>query len=1057
MFILHTSNKAENLLAHLVKVIETQPLHSIFESETFLIQSQGMERWLSQQLAGHFGVWGNYKFLFPTRFFGSLAQTLDNSVSDESFERDRMVWLFFSLLSDLEDDDCKPLRHYLSGENKALKHFQLAHQLARVFDQYQILRPDMLAAWEQGNVVTGSDSEGWQKILWNKLIERVGNRHRGSLWLELIERLNVSSKESFTENLPERVSVFGLNTMPPLFLDFLHGLSRHVQVHFFMLNPTQTYWADLETKRQITRRNLKKTGQQQTEAIFQAGHPLLASLGQQGREFQEMLLERDMFNLEFDSFDAEEARVLSNLSHLQKSLLTNHLEEKSLETDASISFHACHSRMREVEVIKDQLLQTLECDPSLELREVVVMAPDIQVYAPFISAVFSDIGYAIADRSLRAGNGILDAFVGFLRLSQSRFGWQAVIDLLEKPVIYPNFGLSETDLGYIRHWIHETGIRWGRSAEHRQQLGLPALDPNTWRAGIDRLFMGYAVGDEQDFVAGVLPYAEIEGSTAQALGGLSEFIEFLFDASTELIRPKSLKTWAEKLNHYADKLYSKNLESEPDRQVLNELLLELAEVFEGIHSGDDVALEVIIAWLESTLSERKSSQGFLRGQLTFCSMLPMRSIPFKVIALLGMNEGEFPKIDRSPTFDLLDRSFRKGDRSRRADDRYQFLEILLAAREKLLMTYVGQSIHQNNSIPPSVVISELLEILEGTFGLCNLVHKHPLQPFSSRYFDGHGALFSYSQSHCDTATALATSKPERQAWWFGELKPENNETIDLADLFEFFRNPHKYFVQRILQLRLSGMEGIVEEREPFVVEGLERYTVDQEWIAEQLRSQDSSLSVEKLQAQGHWISGTPGQLLFEKKRGELDVFIEQVKRKTVGSSLPDQAIDIRIGNYRLIGKLSNLYEQGSLLYRYAGLKGKDFLRTWLHHLIVNRVTPQSTCLLSKDDDLLFQSELGQGDDLLALIGIYLEGQKSPSVLFVESALAYVKQACKANARKSAIEVAREKLIMDIAKGYEVEMSLLFKNVEDPGVLLDDVFEQYCVNRLKPVWEAAHEH
>lgn len=1056
MFILHTSNKAENLLAHLIKVIDTQLLRSPFESETFLIQSQGMERWLSQQLAAHFGVWGNYKFLFPSRFFGSLAQTLDNSLSDECFERDRMVWLFFSLLSDLEGDDCEPLRHYLSGENKALKHFQLAQQLTRVFDQYQMLRPDILAAWEQGNIVTSADSEGWQKILWNKLIERVGNYHRGSVWLGLIEKLNLSSEVSLTENLPERVSVFGLNTMPPLFLDFLHGLSRHVQVHFFMLNPTQTYWADLETKRQIVKRNLKKTVQQQTEAIFPTGHPLLASLGQQGREFQEMLLERDMFNLEFDSFDVEEVGVLSNLGHLRRSLLFNHLEEKSLDADASISVHACHSRMREVEVVKDQLLQTLECDPDLELRDIVVMAPDIQVYAPFISAVFSDIEHAIADRSLRASNGILDAFVGFLRFSQSRFGWQAVIDLLENPVVFPKFGLSETDLGYIRHWVHQTGIRWGRSAEHKQQLGLPALDPNTWRAGIDRLFMGYAVGDEQDFVEGILPYAEIEGTNAQALGGLSEFIQLLFDASVELTQPKSLKTWAERLDQYADKLFSETSASESARQVLNELLSELANVFEGFHRGD-VALEVIVAWLESTLSERKSSQGFLRGQLTFCSMLPMRSIPFKVIALLGMNEGEFPKTDRSPTFDLLGRNFRKGDRSRRADDRYQFLEILLAAREKLIMTYVGQSVHQNNSIPPSVVVSELLEILEETFGLCNLVHKHPLQPFSSRYFDSHGALFSYSQSHCDTATALAAPERGIQAWWTGGVLAENNETIDLADLFEFFRNPHKYFVQRILQLRLGGMQEIVEEREPFVVKGLEGYDIDQEWISGQLGGQYGALSVEKLQAQGHWISGTPGQLLFESKRRELDIFIEQVNQKALGSPLPGQTIDIRVGNYRLIGKLSNLYERGSLLYRYARLKGKDFLRAWLHHLIINRVNPQSTCLLSKDDDLLFQCEPGRSDDLLDLIEIYLEGQRSPSGLFVESALAYVKQACNSRARKSAIEVAREKLIMDIAKSYEAEMSLLFKHEEDPGTLLGDGFETFCKNRLQPVWEAAHEH
>jgi len=1056
MFVLHSSNKAENLLSHLTKVIEAQPLRSAFESETFLIQSQGMERWLSQQLANHFGVWGNYQFLFPTRFFGSLAQTLDKQLSSEYFERDRMVWLFLSLFDDLDYGECKPLRNYISGSNKALKSFQLAQRLAQVFDQYQILRLEMLAAWEKEIIVTDVESECWQSFLWKKLVERIGNIHRGSLMQKAIEKLIHSPAGSLTDRLPERVSVFGLNTMPPLFLDFLTGLANHIQVHFYMLNPTQAYWTDIETKRQIAIRNFQTSNQREIEPIFQTGHPLLASLGQQGREFQEMLLERGTFNLEFDSFETDESEVMSNLGHLQNSLLSNRLEEKTLTIDGSVSIHSCHSRMREVEIIKDQLLETLECDFHMELRDIVVMAPDIQVYAPFISAVFRDIDHTIADRSLRANNGILDAFIHFLRLSQSRFGWQLVIDLLEKPEVHPTFGLSETDLEQIRNWIQQTGIRWGRSSEHKNQLGLPALDQNTWQLGIDRLFMGYAVGDEEDFVDHVLPFTGIEGSAAQALGGLSEYMQFLFEASATLSRPKPLKSWAVTLFQYADKLFGEKLDNEPDRQVLNELLSEITGTIEEIHTTD-VTLEVIVAWLESTLSERKSSKGFLRGQLTFCSMLPMRSIPFKVIALLGMNEGEFPKIDRCPTFDLLDRFYQKGDRSRRADDRYQFLEVLLAARKKLIITYIGQSIQQNISIPPSVVVSELLEIFATSFSLFDLVIEHPLQPFSSRYFDGHSKLFSYSTPHCDTAKALAKTGQEQLPWWHGEIQPQANEIIDLSDLFEFFRHPHKYFAKHILQLRLNGIEKAIEEREPFILERLDEYNIDQEWIVGQLGSQNHYLSVEKLQAQGRWISGTPGQLLFEKKRCKLDAFIKRVIQKSMGSQLPDQTIDIQIGNHRLVGKLTNLFQHGSMIYRYATLKGRDFFKAWLHHLIINRVIPQITCLLSKDDDLLFEPNLGQEDDLHNLIEIYLQGQKSPSILFPESTLAYINHTIQSTTQKTAIDIAREKLILSINNGYEAEMSLLYRHVEDPGSLLDEKFENYCKNRLKPVWEAVHKH
>ncbi|MCK9398056.1 MAG: exodeoxyribonuclease V subunit gamma [Methylobacter sp.] len=1068
MFILHSSNKTENLVAHLTAVIENAPLASPFAKEVFLIQSQGMERWLSQQLASRFKVWGNYEFLFPGKFFSSLAQQVDSRLSDAAFERNLMLWRIEALLRRLDGEVFLPLTQYLSGENIALKRYQLAQQLAQIFDQYQMMRPDMLAAWQKGQLVYQTATERWQQVLWLQITEQTGNKHRGSLWLDVIAKLNAAEEGAFSRQLPERISVFGLNTMPPLFLSYLDGLSKHCQLHLFLLNPAQEFWADLAGKKQ-----------RMNDEDF-SGNPLLSTLGQQGREFQEMLLEQAQFDFEPESFEPSEA--LTNLQRLQNAILNNRQDGQVLQRDDSISIHACHSRMREVEVLKNQLLQTLENDPELELRDIVVMAPDIQVYEPFISAVFDDIQHAIADRSLRLSNNALDAFIRFLDLSQSRFGWQSVLDLLEQPVVHPGFGLSEVDLELIKHWVQDTHVRWGKSAQHKQELGLPELSENTWQAMLDRLLMGYAVGSDQDFIADVLPYRDIEGSSAQALGGLCDFMQLLFKAGKELKQAKPLKSWSAQLYYYADQLLAA---AEPvERRQLNELLAELSAELAAVHN-DEVELQVIISWLEGMVAERKSSNGFLRGQLTFCSMLPMRSIPFKVIALLGMNDGEFPKIDRPPTFDLLAQNFRKGDRSHRADDRYQFLEILLSARQQLIMTYIGQSISHNDAIPPSVVISELLEVLqcgakkpspegEGVHDpkptilqrqgdSIDLITRHPLQPFSLRYFDGVADLFSFSETDCETAKALS-GRGDRPSglvdlWWQGAIPEDAAETevIELSELFSFFRHPQRYFMQRQMDLRFSGMEADAEEREPFSVAKLEGYAIYHEWIHEALNGKQPS--VKKLQAQGRWLAGVPGELEFDHQQQMINEFVQRIKEKDLGAPLDDLPIDITIGQYRLVGKLGNLYRHGSLIYRYAALKGKDFICALLHHLIINEVQPQPAFLLSTDEDLSLLPEHCRPEQLCAWIEIYRQGRKQPDAFFVEPALAYIKQAHKlqtsSRASKSALDAAIEQLSRAVEQPYEPELRRLYGNVADLGLVLGESFELQCQSLLQPVWDATH--
>ena len=1031
MFILHSSNKTENLVEHLAIVLKSANLSSPLAEELFLIQSQGMERWLSQQLAEHFKVWGNFSYQTPGKFFSKLTGVLHPDGAGADFDRHLLFWRIEAQLHEIGVADFLPLQNYLSGENVELKRYQLAQQIARIFDQYQMLRPDILDAWRQGRMLYQTSAERWQFCLWRRLTAEIGTQHRGELWRQTMLRLEQAAPDELAAYLPERLSVFGVNSMPPLLLAYLQALSRHCDIHLFLLNPVQGYWVDLPGKRLLV---------QLTEFD---GHPLLVGLGQQGREFQQLLLEQVEFAFEPSSFEAQAASNV--LQQLQNDILANQISQTNLVGDGSISIHACHSRLREVQVLKNQLLATLEKHPQLELRDIVVMAPDIQLYAPFISAIFADVQHAIADRSLRSSNTPLKILVQFLQLSQGRLGWQSVLDLLEQPLVYSNFGLNSADLELIRHWISDLQVRWGRSAAHKQALDLPALNQNTWEAALDRLFMGYAVSSDAEFVADVLPYIEIEGSVTQILGGFNDFLQLLFKAGAELQSAKTLADWQALIRRYADELLS--AASVLERQAVYTLLKEMNDAV-AIHN-QPLTLAVMLAWLDGRMEESLSSNGFLRGQLTFCSMLPMRSIPFQVIALLGMNDGEFPKVERSPSFDLLSQQPRLGDRSRRADDRYQFLEILLSARLQLITTYIGQSQRDNSEIPPSVVVSELLEVLNNSYGLSDLVVRHPLHPFSPRYFDGgQPQLFSYQASDFTTASRLGEAKTSARPWWQGNIIVETDEPIAIADLLKFYNHPQRYFLQQQLGVQLPQLTLVAEEREPFTVDTLSLYDIQQKWLAEALLAKELPLC--KLQAQGRWPASALGDILWRRQLPELERFVKTLRSKAMGDPLPALAVDLTIGSFRVVGKLERLYTHGSLLFRYSNLKGKDFIAAWLQHLLLNCIEPHTTCLLSRDQELLFPAECADIGILEALLEVFQQGKQRPNAFFTEAAFSFLQQ----KKPETALNAVSKQFLDSIEKGYEPEIGQLFANY-DINRLINAEFAEQCQRLLLPGWRAGH--
>ena len=1061
MFYLHLSNKTENLIRQLTEVLSLDEDRDPFDPEYFLIQSQGMERMLSQRLSERFTSWCNYEYMLPTRFFALMADRLGVEPGPEDYAREKLCWHLENILRTVGGEQFAVLKAYVAADSNGMKRYQLSQQLAYVFDQYQIMRLAMIDGWEQGKLFTANKNgaERYQMELWNLLRDTIGHsRHRGVFLRDLINIL--SGDADFSPVLPKRLSVFGLHSLPPILLNCLQALARHCDVHFYLLSPCETFWTEQVTPQTQLKRNISalRHGKQvvSAETERKESHPLLASLCQQGREFQDMLFSDTLFAAEFKSFDDPLDREnLCVLHMLQSDLLQGEVtpQEKALVKDDSLIVVSAHSPYREMMILKDRILHWLESEPDLALKDMVVMAPDIQDYSGFIRAVFHDIPHSIADRNPALSNTFIAVFLQFLNLCSGRFGWNEVLDLLGREEVYPRFEIREDDLELVRHWVVSSGIRWGLSGEHKQGLGLPGREECTWRSGLDRLMMGYAMGEAID-VDGVLPFQDIEGGMAEALGGLSLFCETLEHACEVFSRSHSLEKWSELLGDYVERLFV--IDGNDNLSELHGILADLGREYGRIHE-ESLSFEVICSWVESAATEKKSSSGFLRGQLTFCSMLPMRSIPFQKVCLLGLNDTVFPKNDRHPPFDLLGDQFLPGDRSRRSDDRYQFLEAILSARSSLYLSYVGQSIRSNDEMVPSVVVSELIELIE-FYGLTDLLDVHPLHGFSGRYFSGDQGFFSYNRQLLKVSECLYKEHATPQPWWVGQLQKPQAETSTVLDLFSFFQNPQKYFVRNILNIRFGYGLASVEEHEPFVLDSLQKYLVDQDMVEASVRNTGEGLLRQQVQVAGQWPLGMPGEISFEKKLQEQHRFVEQLMAQGKNEKVDDLFVDLSFDGLQITGQLSSFYANGSFLSRYAKLKGKDVLVAWVHHCLSTACFDdgKDTRLLAQDCELLFPAGTGIRKDLQELLALFLHGQKSPSMLFVEPAFAYAVQREKTekSGRGDPLAKAVQSVEKSLKKGMETEWELVFQG-QDPQYLFGQEFVDLCDWFYQSIWMRAH--
>jgi len=890
-----------------------------------------------QQTADDWQIAFGINVMLPARFQwlaykSVLGQTM--ALPERTpFDRNRLKWMLFRQIPRVVSQPVyQPLQQYLANDRNSQKLWQLCCRLADLYDEYQIYRADWLQNWMTadelisplGESVSIPAEQLWQSALWRDLLSSVEPQlrqtHRAAVHDQFIDAARNLVK--LPPGLPRRLVVFGISAMPKQTLEALAALSGVTQIMLCMLNPCRHYWGDLVEDRQLLKGEYRRQPKRQSmptslteENFHQYAHPLLAAWGKQGRDYLHLIDVHDETNnyahlfksagLQIDVFSEPDENSL--LGQLQDDILELRSVDESKAhwppvnaNDKSIQFHVTHSGQREVEILHDQLLHAFSMDPDLMPSDIIVMVPEVEEFAPQIHAVFGQfeknqsrhIPYQIADRRQRHVAPLLIAVEQLLKLPQLRLKVSEVMEILMVPAVSKKFGLEAADLPLLSDWIEAANIRWGLDGKHRQLLGLPTLDGfNSWRFGLQRMLYGYALGDldpEIMPVDNIVPLPTVSGLGAEIVGPLEAFLFEIGQFLEDLQVDRTPAEWVEVLQRLLDTFFA-DTDIEEDRLLgqLRNALDDWIEETEAVSFEERVPLNIVReVWLDK-VDDTGLSQRFGGGAVTFATLLPMRAIPFKWVCLLGMNDSSFPRKNTSPDFDLMSRvdQYRPGDRSRREDDRYLFLEAILAAREQLYVSWSGRSQVDNTEQPPSVVVSQLCDHLNAAWKapidragevVTNLTLLHKLQPFSAAYFSVDTPnLFTYAVEWQQIETEKKQENEKEGTGKDRSTSPTNSlsslereSPLDFRELTEFLKNPVKELYRQRFGVTFRSVDEEYLDDESFgIAPGLDRWQQQHELlhpIGEKLLSQpglDIEFEMSQLILQ-RWKAGhySPGQL-----------------------------------------------------------------------------------------------------------------------------------------------------------------------------------------------------
>jgi len=1011
MLYVERSNRTERLLEGLSDRLMA-PGRDPLRPALVVVQGRGMERWIAQRIARLHGVCANVDFLFPRKlldraFEASATEGLEPV--DCRWEPDRLMWSVARRIARYRDAaELASLAPHLEAVDGDWRLVQLAHQIARLFDDYITYRPDWVLGWAAGRRATELEDEAWQAWLFRGLVEDLGEGHlakRATEFRRLVDSVDPKRlRPALAKRLPETIEVFAVSTLPPLYLSVLDGLALQLDVNLSVLAPSRHYWADLWSELRG-----EEEGTEGAPAPLSADRDaipsspirgLLAGLGRLGSDFQRTLEgDADYVERGLDLFEDPAgptgghsllARLQSDLLELPEGGNRDDAARRVSHDDESIRVHVCHGTVRELEVLRSALHEAFERDSTLTAEDVIVMGPDIDSIAPSIEAVFGASGesgegipYRIADRGTFDRSPVAEAFVAFLELLGGRAGRQEVIEWLAREPVCERFGIAGSEVEAVGEWAERAGVRFGADSDHRELLGLPRESDHTWTRGLDRLVLAHALGAREGVFRDLSPEPLGLFSERALLGGIADLASLLARARKEACVPRTASGWTDWLLDLLGRSVVRRQDNSHEHAHIRDILLPIAEAAASADFDLPIPFEAMREALRRMLEAAPPPQGFLAGGVTFCELVPLRAIPFRIVAILGMSDEHFPRGRSAPGHDLMARAPRAGDRSVRNDDRYLFLEALLSARDQLIVTLPGRDPRDNTEQPPSVVVSELLDALEGAFTLEPgagdrrvrgegaksrekalrdwIVVKHPLHAFSARCFEegGDPRMRSYDRAAFDGALARreALDRGDERFRRFlvakltrdvadagrvdagGEIE-EGIPTLSIDELAERVVRSTRYFARERLGMRLPTAEASAADLDPVDWDGLDQYLLGNA-VLEQLESGISpDEAMRRMLAHPRRPSGLPGRIAAEVLRREAEAIAAIAGDCRGDEALPPEAVDLElhdvvgIGRARVVGTLVDLSREAQVRVDYRRLGGRQEVELWIRHLVL---------------------------------------------------------------------------------------------------------------------------
>lgn len=1019
-FFLSCSNRIEALQRQLGGMLRAEPLEDPFRQEVILVPSAAIKRWLNLQIATQHGVAANIDYPLPASWIWQIAASAHGLGASpapmiDPLSREQAAWQIFGVLPALLPlPEFAQLRHYLVDDASSVKRWQLAQRIADVFDRYQYYRPDWIRAWSQPagiRSVPGVPLPAWQPLLWRALIAQCGGQHRVALLDTLLKVLDAGEGNAIAAlQLPRRLSCFALSSLPALFVQVLRALSSHVDIYFFQHSPTDQYWADLRSKKAQARQRAANAGL--TEAV-DVGSELLASWGRQGQAFQDQLLNHDLLDsVQWEDYHPPDGNTL--LHRLQHDILALNEDVQSFPVDQSIRVNVCHSPLRECQVLHDHLLQWMDSDPTLAPEDILVIVPEISRYAPSIESVFRReehstrpfIPWNLSDITVADEHPLVRVFFQLLALPASRFTFSEVMAILEVPRVAQTWGLDAAQQEDLYALLQAAQVRWGLSPAHKAALALPATSQNTWSHALDRLLAGYALGDE-DLWQDIAPQPGAVGTRAEALGRFMALLSVLDGWRVELQKPRTARAWQSTLNRLLDQLFGPGGEEEDRVQQIRDVLAELHDQA----GAQSLSNELLTLWLNDCLGTRTVHNRFFSGGVSFCGMRPMRSLPFRMICVLGMNDNAFPRRDSPLSFDGMAAHPRAGDPRKGDEDRYLLLETLLCARQALYFSYTGRSLADNSQCQPSVLLRELLDVMDTRYLPADkesqrmsecITQVQPMQAFSWRHFD-EGAAVQVTPGYDAWWCRIASLLQERRlphathttgaVWPTARLAPceDAPDQLELGRLIKFLEHPVKAFFNMRLRIYLRE-EGAVEDDEVFSLNALQSWQLQKLLADTWMQREDALPDIQaRLAAQGVLPHGEQATLAFRNVEATARSLWEKLEPYRAQPLAP-MGVDITLAlpgaQVRLHGQIVH-YRPGLGLMHFtpSRLRGKSLLSLWVEHLALCAAgqldAGECSALHCSDASRVF--EVLSAEQARALltdyVALYLEGLQRPLPLF----------------------------------------------------------------------------